>query len=71
MAGDMVHLAERMQRHLCCSGLEARRRLLSDHSYMSCVDLQFVSGEHHAGGGGDAGGMVVVSPRELEQARIW
>jgi hypothetical protein len=69
MAGDLVHLAERMQRHLCCSGPEVRRRLLSDHSYMSCVDLQFVSGEHHASGG--AAGAMVVGPRELEQARTW
>lgn len=70
MAGDLLRLAERMQRHLCSSGPEGRRRLLADRSYMSCIDLQFVSGEHHAGGG-EAAGMMVVSPRELEQARIW
>lgn len=70
MAGDLLCLAERMQRHLCSSGPEGRRRLLADRSYMSCIDLQFVSGEHHAGGG-EAAGMMVVSPRELEQARIW
>jgi hypothetical protein len=67
MAGDLVNLAERMQRHLCGSGPQMRRQLLADHSYMSCIDLQFVSGEHHAGGVAEG---LVISPRALEQARI-
>lgn len=76
MAYDLKSLMERLQRQMCSYSPEQRRRLLFDHGYISCVDLQFVSGEHHAmaavvGGTARAGGGsgVMHRAREVQQAR--
>lgn len=66
MADDMRGLARRLGRQLGGCNPDSRRRLLAQRDeYMSCVDLSFVSGQHHAGGGGGA-----LNPREPEQQEL-
>lgn len=54
MAQDLLNISKRLHRQVSCCSPETRRQMLCDRDgYMSCVDLQFVAGEHHALSGCD------------------
>lgn len=49
MAHDMLNISQRLHRQLSCCGPDTKKQLLDDRDgFMSSVDLQFVTGEHHA-----------------------
>eukprot|EP00775_Hariotina_reticulata_P008958 gene8958-9134_t len=49
MKQDLTHMADRLERKLSSCNPDSRRLLLSQRNgWMSCVDLQAVSGRHHA-----------------------
>jgi hypothetical protein len=49
LASDFRQLAARVEGELGGCNPGGRARLLSSHLYLSCVDLQFVTGRHHSG----------------------
>lgn len=62
MSQDLLSISQRLHRQLSCCGAEKRRQLLFDRDgFMSNVDLQAVSGEHH---------VLIVDPRDGGAATI-
>jgi hypothetical protein len=72
MQQDLTHMADRLERKLSSCNPSSRRLLLSQRNgWMSCVDLQAVSGRHHALEGvlAEADGHLP-NPRALEQMQL-